>query len=59
MALLLTFKIKITSVKEHSMKVKAAVIFDQGLPRPYEESQAVKIEQVVLSGPKETEVMDN
>ena len=39
------------------MKVKAAVIFDQGLPRPYEKSQAVKIEQVDLSGPKETEVM--
>ena len=39
------------------MKVKAAVIFDQGLPRPYENSQAVKIEQVDLSGPNETEVM--
>ena len=39
------------------MKVKAAVIFDQGLPRPYEKSQAVKIEQVDLSGPNETEVM--
>ena len=39
------------------MKVKAAVIFDQGLPRPYAKSKAVKIEQVDLSGPKETEVM--
>ena len=39
------------------MKIKAAVIFDQGLPRPYEKSQAVKIEQVDLSGPNENEVM--
>ena len=39
------------------MKVKAAVIFDQGLPRPYEKSQAVKIEHVDLAGPNETEVM--
>ena len=40
------------------MKIKAAVIFDQGLPRLYEKSQAVKIEQQVdLSGPNENEVM--
>ncbi len=39
------------------MRVKAAVIFDQGLPRPYANSQAVSIEEVDLSGPNETEVM--
>ena len=39
------------------MRVKAALIFDQGLPKPYQNSQAVKIEHVDLSGPTETEVM--
>ena len=39
------------------MKVKAALIFDQGLPKPYQKSQPVKVEQVDLSGPAETEIM--
>ena len=39
------------------MKVKAALIFDQGLPKPYQKSQPVRVEQVDLSGPSETEIM--
>ena len=39
------------------MKVKAALIFDQGLPKPYQKSRPVKVEQVDLSGPAKTEIM--
>ena len=39
------------------MKVKAALIFDQGLPKPYRKSRPVKVEQVDISGPAKTEIM--
>ncbi len=55
--MLLMSALRFKFAEESKMKVKAALIFDQGLPRPYKNSQAVKIEQVDLSGPNETEVM--
>ena len=39
------------------MKMKAAIVFDQGLPKPYSESAAVQVEQVDLTGPGNTEVL--
>ena len=39
------------------MKVKAALIFDQGLPKPYQKSRPVRVEQVDLSGPAKNEIM--
>lgn len=39
------------------MKMTAAIMFEQGLPRPYAESQPLKIEQVDLEGPGEGEVL--
>lgn len=39
------------------MKMKAAVVYEQGLPKPYAESRAVKVEEVDLEGPGETEVL--
>lgn len=39
------------------MKVKAALIFEQGLPKPYGKSEPVKVDYVDLTGPGETEVL--
>ncbi len=39
------------------MKLKAAVIREMGLPRPYNKSQPLKIEEVELSKPEEGEVL--
>ncbi|OZI70956.1 zinc-binding dehydrogenase [Bordetella genomosp. 12] len=39
------------------MKVRAAVLYEQGLPRPYAVSQPLKIEQVTLEPPGEGEVL--
>jgi Zn-dependent alcohol dehydrogenase len=39
------------------MRVTAAVMFEQGLPTPYAESQPFKIEDVDLEGPQEGEVL--
>lgn len=39
------------------MKMTAAVLYEQGLPTPYAESQPLKIEQVDVIGPNEGEVL--
>ncbi|MCG8546477.1 MAG: zinc-dependent alcohol dehydrogenase family protein [Alphaproteobacteria bacterium] len=39
------------------MRMKAAVLFEQGLPRPYTVSQPLKIVDVELDGPGEGEVL--
>ena len=39
------------------MKVKAALIFEQGIQKPYGKSKPVKIDYVDLTGPGETEVL--
>ncbi len=39
------------------MKIRAAVLYEQGLPRPYAESRPLRIEEVDLDGPGEGEVM--
>ncbi|RDD96943.1 alcohol dehydrogenase [Paracoccus pantotrophus] len=39
------------------MKMKAAVLFEQGLPAPYAISQPIQIEEVELDGPGEGEVL--
>lgn len=39
------------------MKMKAAVVYEQGLPSPYAESRAVKVEEVDLEGPGDTEIL--
>ncbi|MBO6521843.1 MAG: alcohol dehydrogenase catalytic domain-containing protein [Rhodospirillales bacterium] len=39
------------------MKMKAAVVYEQGLPTPYAESRAVKVEEVDLEGPGDTEIL--
>src|SRR5690606_6471412 len=40
-----------------SMKMTAAVMYEQGLPAPYEKSQPFKIEEVDLEGPGPGEVL--
>src|ERR1700755_2293018 len=48
------------SSKSHgypTMKMTAAVMFEQGLPRPFSQSQPLKIETVDLDGPGEGEVL--
>jgi alcohol dehydrogenase len=39
------------------MKISAAVLYEQGLPRPYAASQPLRIESVDLEGPGEGEVL--
>lgn len=39
------------------MKIKAAVLYEQGLPKPYANSLPLKIEEVTLDGPQEGEVL--
>ena len=39
------------------MRMTAAVMYEQGLPAPYAESQPLKIEEVELDGPGEGEVL--
>lgn len=39
------------------MKMLAAIMFEQGLPAPYEQSQPFRIEEVDLVGPGEDEVL--
>ena len=39
------------------MKVKAAILVEQGLSKPYAKSRAVTVDQVELEGPGETEVL--
>src|SRR6516225_9019308 len=39
------------------MKITAAVLYEQGLPRPYAESRPLRIETVDLEGPGEGEVL--
>jgi alcohol dehydrogenase len=39
------------------MKIKAAVLYEQGLPRPYADSQPLRIEEVDLEGPGEGEIL--
>jgi alcohol dehydrogenase len=39
------------------MKMTAAVLYEQGLPRPYAESRPLRIETVDLEGPGEGEVL--
>ena len=39
------------------MKVRAAVLYEQGLPRPYATSQPLKIEEITLDPPGEGEVL--
>lgn len=39
------------------MKMKAAVLYEQGLPRPYAESQPLRIEEVDLDGPGDGEAL--
>lgn len=39
------------------MKIKAAVLYEQGLPKPYAQSQPLRIEEVTLDGPQEGEVL--
>lgn len=39
------------------MKTTAAVLYEMGLPRPYAESQPLKIEELELDGPGEGEVL--
>ena len=39
------------------MKMTAAVLYEQGLPRPYAESRPLRLESVDLDGPGEGEVL--
>src|ERR1700751_3038484 len=39
------------------IKIPAAVLYEQGLPRPYAESRPLRIETVDLEGPGEGEVL--
>lgn len=39
------------------MKIKCAVLYEQGLPRPYAKSQPLKIETLDLDGPRANEVL--
>src|SRR5690349_9445578 len=39
------------------MKMTAAVLYEQGLPRPYAESRPLKLETVDLEGPGEGEIL--
>jgi len=39
------------------MKIKGAVLYEQGLPRPYAQSQPLKIETLDLEGPRAGEVL--
>ena len=39
------------------MKIRAAVLRESGLPRPYSESKPLQIEEVELDGPKRGEVL--
>jgi alcohol dehydrogenase len=39
------------------MKIQAAVLYEQGLPRPYAESRPLRIETLDLEGPGEGEVL--
>ena len=39
------------------MKMTAAVLYQQGLPRPYAESRPLRLETVDLDGPAEGEVL--
>ena len=39
------------------MKISAAVLYEQGLPRPYAESLPLKVESIDLDGPGEGEVL--
>ena len=39
------------------MKIRAAVLRESGLPRPYCESKPLQIEEVELDGPKRGEVL--
>lgn len=39
------------------MKVKAALIFEQGLDKPYKQSEAVKVDEIDLEGPGDTEIL--
>ena len=39
------------------MKIKAAVLRQSGLPRPYTESKPLSVEEVELDPPKSNEVM--
>ena len=39
------------------MKMQAAVLYEQGLPRPYADSQPLRVETVDLEGPGEGEVL--
>lgn len=39
------------------MKMTAAVMYEQGLPAPYQDSQPLRIEEVELDGPREDEVL--
>lgn len=39
------------------MKMTAAVMYEQGLPAPYQDSQPLRIEEVELDGPREGEVL--
>ena len=54
---MLTSEVRFKLNRVLKMKVKAALIFDQGLPKPYQKSRPVKVEQVDLSGPAKTEIM--
>src|ERR671923_2411919 len=42
---------------ERPMKMTAAVLYQQGLPRPYAESRPLRLESVDLEGPGEGEVL--
>jgi Zn-dependent alcohol dehydrogenase len=44
-------------LKERNMRMTAAVMYQQGLPGPYSQSQPLKIEEVELDGPGEGEVL--
>lgn len=39
------------------MKIKAAILYEMGLPRPYDESIPLKIEEIDLSSPEQGEVL--
>ena len=39
------------------MKMRAAILREQGLPRPYAQSQPLSIEEVELDGPVDGEIL--
>ncbi len=39
------------------MKMKAAIVFEQALPKPYAKSRAVTVDEVELDGPGDTEIL--